>query len=160
VNLPAAKKMTPPRYQDIAPERIPELDRDGARVRVIAGNAFETLGPVSGIDVDPVFVDIALARGATVSHALPPGHAAFVYVVTGAVRLGRDRREVRRRELAVLGAGDLFSASSDAETGRFLLFAGRPLGEPVSRSGPFVMSTDAEIRQAWDDYRSGRLVGG
>jgi redox-sensitive bicupin YhaK (pirin superfamily) len=60
----------------------------------------------------------------------------------------------------VLGPGDLFAARSDAEIGRCLLLSGRPLGEPVARSGPFVMSTDAEIRQAWDDYRGGRLAGG
>lgn len=160
VNLPARRKWIAPRYQDISPDRIVVAQQERARIRVIAGNAFGRTGPVSGIDVEPVFADVALEKGGSVTQALPVGHAAFVYVIEGAVRVGAAAREVRQRELAVLGAGERFRARSDAEAGRFLLFAGRPLGEPVARSGPFVMSTDAEIRQAWDDYRSGRLVGG
>lgn len=160
VNLPRARKLIHPRYQDIAPEKIPEIEHEGARVRVVAGRVLGTEGPVNGIDVEPVFVDVALGRGSSFRHELPAGHAAFVYVMDGAVRLGSAGREVRRRELALLGAGDVFSARCDADSGRLLLLAGRSLGEPVSRSGPFVMSTDEEIRKAWDDYRAGRLTSG
>jgi len=60
----------------------------------------------------------------------------------------------------VLGRGDRVGATCDASSGRMILLAGRPIGEPVARGGPFVMNTDDEIRQAWADYRAGRLVGG
>ena len=160
VNLPASRKLIAPRYQDIPPAQIPELEREGARIRVVAGSAFGKTGPVSGIDVEPLFLDLSLTRGVDVDHPIPLGHNAFAYVVDGAVRIGAARREVRKGELAVLGRGELFQASADAASGRLLLLAGRPIGEPVARSGPFVMNTDAEIRQAWQDYRSGRLVGG
>jgi redox-sensitive bicupin YhaK (pirin superfamily) len=152
--------MIPPRYQDVAPGRIPELDKDGARVRVIAGTAFGTTGPVQGIDVDPLFLDVGLTRGVAFEAPLPSGHTAFAFVTEGAVRLGPARTEVRAGQLAVLGRGDVVVASADAATGRMLLLAGRPIGEPVARGGPFVMNTDDEIRRAWDDYRAGRLVGG
>jgi redox-sensitive bicupin YhaK (pirin superfamily) len=66
---------------------------------------------------------------------------------------------LRQGQVAVLADQGAFLARS-REGGRFLLFAGRPLGEPVARSGPFVMNTDDELRQAWQDYRSGRLVEG
>jgi redox-sensitive bicupin YhaK (pirin superfamily) len=161
VNLPRARKMIKPRYQDIAPARIPELDIQGARTRVVAGNAFGTTGPVSGIDVEPLFLDVAVSRGVRFQAALPQGHNAFVFVTDGAVRVGPSNREVRRGQLAVLSrAGETLTATCDATSGRMLVLAGRPLGEPVARRGPFVMNTDDEIQQAFDDYRSGRLVGG
>ncbi len=160
VNLPRAHKMMKPRYQDIAPSRIPELDREGARVRVVAGTAFGATGPVDGIDVEPLFLDVAFVKGVPFDTPVPTDHAAFAFVIEGAVRLGPGRTEVRAGQLAVLGRGDRITASCDASSGRMLVFAGRPLGEPVARGGPFVMNTQEEIRQAWDDYRSGRLVGG
>jgi len=160
VNLPARRKMIPPRYQDIAPARIPEVEREGARVRVVAGSALGRTGPVDGIDVEPVFVDVALEKGASFHQPLPAEHASFAYVVRGSVELGPSRRQVRQGEIAVLSGGDLVTARSGDAGGRFLLLAGRPLHEPVARSGPFVMNTDAEIRQAWQDYRSGRLIQG
>jgi quercetin 2,3-dioxygenase len=172
VNLPRARKMIAPRYQDIAPDRIPEREKDGARIRVVAGTHDGIAGPVTHIDVDPLFLDVVLTRGATFRTPIPSGHSAFVYVTDGAVRLGPARTEARRGQLAVLGRGrasvapatsttnDFITAHCDASSARVLLLAARPLGEPVARRGPFVMSTDDEIDKAWEDYRSGRLVSG
>jgi len=162
VNLPRAHKMMRPRYQDIAAARIPELAHEGARVRVVAGMQDGLRGPVDGIDVEPLFLDVALERGSRWSAPIPSSHNAFVYVTDGAARLGSSRTEARRGQLAVLTpTGTRITATCDADGGaRMLVIAGRPLGEPVARGGPFVMSTDEELRQAWDDYRSGRLVAG
>lgn len=156
VNLPAARKMIPPRYQDIAPETIPEVALERGRLRVVAGTAEGKTGPVSGIDVAPLFVDVTLERGGLLTLPLPAKHSAFVFVTDGAMRVGSSREEVKKGHLAVLSAGEVLQL--DGEQGRALVLAGRPLGEPVSRWGPFVMNTDAEIQQAIDDYRSGRLV--
>lgn len=160
VNLPRARKMIKPRYQDIAPERIPELDREGARVRVVAGTAFGTTGPITGIDVEPLFLDVAVTKNVRFEASLPSDHNAFAFVTEGAVRLGPAKTEVRAGQIAVLSHGDHVVATCDTSSGRMLLLAGRPIGEPVARGGPFVMNTQDEIRQAWDDYRSGRLVTG
>lgn len=159
VNLPRARKMIAPRYQDIAPDRIPLLERDGARIRVVAGTAFGTAGPITGIDVEPLFLDVSLVKGAMFETPLPAQHNAFAFVTEGAVRLGAEKKEVRAGQLAVLSHGDHALATCDASSGRMILLAGKPIGEPVARGGPFVMNTDDEIKQAWDDYRSGRLVG-
>lgn len=160
VNLPKAHKMMAPRYQDIPPASVPEVAIEEGRVRVVAGRALGVEGPVRGIDVEPLFLDIALAKGARFDTPVAPGHAAFLYVTEGAVRVGGAGKELRQGQLAVLGAGDTFAARGVEGGGRVLLFAGRPLGEPVARYGPFVMNTDDEIRQAIADYKSGRLVGG
>jgi redox-sensitive bicupin YhaK (pirin superfamily) len=156
VNLPAQRKMIPPRYQDIAPALIPEVELEKGKLRVVAGTAEGKTGPVSGIDVEPLFVDLSLQQGHVVALPVPATHSSFLYVTEGSMRVGDSRREVRAQELAVLGPGN--TVRFEGENGRALFFAGRPLNEPVSRWGPFVMNTDAEIQQAIADYRSGRLV--
>lgn len=156
VNLPSQRKMIAPRYQDIAPEQIPEVALEKGRVRVVAGSNEGKTGPVSGIDVEPLFLDVTLERGASLTVPLPARHNSFVYVTDGAMRVGATNEEVRKGHIAVLSAGEVLQLQG--EQGRALLLAGRPLGEPVSRWGPFVMNTDEEIRQAIEDYRSGRLV--
>ncbi len=160
VNLPAKDKMTAPRYQDIAPEAIPEVElADGGRVRVIAGTVGGVTGPVAAVATDPTYLDVALPAGARFSHALPPGHAAFVYVVRGDVVVGdgASAETVRRGEIAVLGAGARAALSAGAAPARAILLAGRPLREPMAKYGPFVMNTEQEIVQAIKDYQAGRF---
>jgi redox-sensitive bicupin YhaK (pirin superfamily) len=157
INLPAALKMTPPRYQDIAPARIPTLAVDDATVRLVAGAVGGRTGPVDGIVTAPQMLDVKLGARGSVRHAVPTSHNAFVYVFEGEAELGPARARVAAGQLAVLGPGEIFTARSAAGA-RLLSFAGRPIGEPVARYGPFVMNTEDELRQAVDDYRTGRLV--
>ena len=157
VNLPAADKMTEPRYQDIPGGDIPEVDLPGGgRARVVAGRSHGTEGAVKGIATAPLYVDIALPAGGKVEHPVPAGHHAFVYPFEGEVRIGD--RTVGRGVLAILGDGDSVTVEAGESGGRFLLVAARPLGEPIARRGPFVMNTDEEIRQAFQDYKAGRLA--
>ncbi len=155
VNLPAKLKMSPPRYQDIAPDRIPEVRAGDARVRVLAGRLGEVRGPVEGVAVAPTMLDVRLPAGGRWEHELPTDDSAFLYVFEGSASVAE--KKVERGELAVLGKGDRVVVSSDAG-GRMLLLAARPLREPVARYGPFVMSTPQEIQQAILDYREGRLA--
>ncbi len=159
VNLPRAEKMKAPRYQDLAPEQIPEVEIRGAKVRVVAGEVEGTRGPVQGIAVEPTMLDIALKPGARFTQLLPAKHGAFLYVFVGAAQVGpADGVRVPRGAAAVLGEGDSVTIEADAEEGaRVLLLAARPLNEPVARYGPFVMSTKQEIQQAIADFQAGRL---
>ncbi len=157
VNLPAKKKLTPPRYQDIAPAAVVELAIEDAHVRLVAGEAGGRRGPVEGIATDPLMLDVAVPRGGRFSHPVAFTHNAFALVFDGAIALGSARTLVRAGQLAVLGPGDTVTARAD-DGGRMLLLAGEPLGEPVARYGPFVMNTQAELEQAFEDYRSGRLT--
>ena len=159
VNLPAKDKMTAPRYQDIAPEAIPVARRaDGVSVRIIAGSVDGLDGAVTGIATEPTWLDVSLPAGASFSHVLPGDHAAFVYAVDGEALVGDSRSLIARGALAVLSAGERVELAAGGDDGaRLLLVAGRPLGEPVARHGPFVMNTEAEIRQALADYSAGRF---
>ncbi len=159
VNLPRARKLIAPRYQDLAPETIPEVTRaDGSQLRVVAGKTAEATGPVTGIDVDPLFLDVTLGKGAELRQPIPVGHTCFLLAIDGAVRVGTT--EVRAGSLAVLQGGSMAQAHGVEGGGRALLLAGRPLNEPVARSGPFVMNTEDELAQAWVDYRAGVLTRG
>lgn len=157
VNLPAAEKMRPPRYQDIEPGQIPEVTRaDGSRLRMVAGTLAGVTGPVADIVTQPLFVDVSLPAGAVFAEELPAGHTAFVYIFEGAAKVA-DSRLIERGRLAVLGAGERVEVQAGEQGARFILVAARPLKEPVARYGPFVMNTEAEIRQAFADYQGGRF---
>jgi hypothetical protein len=158
VNLPAKHKMTAPRYQDIAPERVPELDLPGAHVRILAGSFNGIDGPVQAPDTQPLYLDVALEAGATFEAKLAPEHNAFAYVYDESATIGAaDGRPVERGELAVLTHGERVTVRAGKSGARFILLAGKPLGEPVERYGPIVMNTRAELRRAFDDLRAGRF---
>jgi redox-sensitive bicupin YhaK (pirin superfamily) len=161
LNVPAREKMGPPKYRDLLADRLPEtLAEDGARLRVIAGEAAggRLVGPVEGLAVAPKFIDVTLPAGSTFHEAVPRGHTAFAYLDQGQVRFGPERRSVSAPALVVFGEGDLVEAAAGESGGRFLLAAARPLGEPVARYGPFVMNTRAEIEQTLEDLRTGRFI--
>lgn len=162
VNLPAAHKYDAPAYQEHAAGSIPEEEREGGtQVRVIAGRtALGTQGPIVQPLTEPLYIDVDLAAGAAFDETLPETHNAFVYVIAGELLMrDHDGRSVtlERDELAVLSHGQTVAAAAGNAGARFLLVAGKPLNEPVARGGPFVMNTQAEIRQAQEDYASGRF---
>ncbi len=181
VNLPAKDKMQPPRYQDIAPERLPvvELDAAGtvvarrtgdvapavtvagavAAAKVVAGTLSGVAGPVQAEATLPLFLDLVLAPGASLAVPVPAAHHAFVHVFAGEVRLPASGGEatVRPGQLAVLSPGDHVPLVAGPSGARLILVAGRPIGEPVAWHGPFVMNTAEEIREAIADYHAGRF---
>ena len=155
LNLPAASKMQAPHYRDLRPEEIPEVERDGARVRVVAGCAWGTEGPLRKPTTDPLYLDVELEPGRTFSLDLEARRNAFVLPFRGTVRVGGT--EVASRHLAILDdQGGRVEVQAPAG-GRFLLVAGTPLEEPIASYGPFVMNSAAEIEQAFRDYRDGKF---
>ena len=158
VNLPARLKMTRPRYQELPASEIPTARTpDGlARVKVIAGVA---LGAQAVIDTHTpiVYQDWSLEPGADVSLPIDAAQRVLVYVFQGDVQLGNDATQVVDGQLAVLGPGDTVRLRGGAQSARLLLLGGAPLGEPVARYGPFVMNTERELMQAFQDYQSGRM---
>jgi hypothetical protein len=157
VNLPAKDKMTAPRYQDIAADRVPQADLGGgASVRVLAGEIAGVKGPVDPGATQPIFLDVTLAHGAAATVPLPAGHNAFVYVYEGGASVGDPAEPLDRGQIGVLSPGGDVTLASDTGA-RLILVAGKPLREPVAKHGPFVMNTQAELLQAFEDYRAGRF---
>jgi redox-sensitive bicupin YhaK (pirin superfamily) len=157
VNLPAKDKMTAPRYQDIAPERIPVVHpAAGVAVKVIAGELAGVAGPVEGVVTAPLYLDVSLQPGAALALELPDGHHGFAYVFEGESALVGGER-LGRGQLGVLSEGGRLQLASAEQAARLLVVAGRPLEEPVTRYGPFVMNTPAQIHDAIADFRAGKF---
>ncbi len=154
VNLPAAKKMISPRYQDVSKDTIPTVVGDGYEARLVAGELLGEAGPVRDIAVKPFFADITLTKGeATLPVA--PGHTAFLYGIKGGFIVGEQA--VPTRTLAVLSDGDRVTVKGKPGA-QFLMIAGEPTREPVARYGPFVMNTREEILATIDDWNKGRFL--
>jgi redox-sensitive bicupin YhaK (pirin superfamily) len=157
VNLPAKDKMTAPRYQDIAADRVPTAQLGGgASAKVLAGEIAGVRGPVDPGETQPIFLDITLTAGGEARVPLPEGHNAFVYVYEGEITVGDPGEPLARGRIGVLSAGDEVTLSSKVGA-RLILVAGKPLREAVAKYGPFVMNTEAELRQAFADFRAGKF---
>ncbi|MDE2436345.1 MAG: pirin family protein [Sphingomonadales bacterium] len=154
VNLPAKDKMTPPGYQAITRDSIPEIALDGGRARIIAGDFSGTSGPARTFS--PVNLwDVRLDADAQVTLPLPDGHTTMVAVLSGHVTIdgqGLGEAEIAQLSLAAEGV----EIKADGQT-MLLVMTGEPIDEPVVGHGPFVMNTEAEIRQAFADFNSGRF---
>src|SRR5258708_681140 len=127
VNLPAKDKMTAPRYQDIAPERIPEVPlAAGVKARVLVGEQGGGRGPVENIATDPLYLDLHLDAGATADVDVPAAHNAFVYVYEGQAKIGDGASsELLRGDLGVLARGDKVRVSAiGGGAARLILVAG------------------------------------
>jgi quercetin 2,3-dioxygenase len=164
VNLPRAEKWTDPRYQDIGAGQVALRGSHdgGALIRVIAGEVGGEAGP--GITHTPMaMTHITVSPGARVSLPWSPDHNALVYVLAGAGSVGTEARPVGSGQLAVFGAGDALTITADQHQDSrnpaldVLVLGGRPIREAVAWYGPFVMNTQDELRQAFDDFRAGRM---
>ena len=164
VNLPAAEKMTPPAYQNLEGDDVTLLASPdgGALIRVIAGELDGHRGP--GSTRTPIsLVHATVSAGARLSLPWQPDYNALLYVLAGSGRVGAEGRPIRAGQLAVFGAGDRLSVQADdvqsAASPKLdvLVLGGRPIREPIAQYGPFVMNTQAELRQAMEDFRAGRL---
>lgn len=160
VNLPAAHKATPPRYQPILARDIPVVPLDGGELRVIAGSwGEEADGEIRGPakTFTPLAVwDARLDPGGRFAGRVPAGWSAMVVVLEGAAEIAG--RRVAESQVAVFGrAGDHVAATAGPEGAKLLILAGAPIDEPIVAHGPFVMNTREEIRTAIADYGAGRM---
>jgi len=160
VNLPAASKMTAPRYREVQAKSIPVVSpHPGLTIKVIAGEMVGVRGPVQDVSVKPVYLDITLEPGADIEHPTPPSHTVFAYAVSGAGVVGPNSAHERRAgQLALFAPGGSVTAKAGEQHFRFLLVSGQPLQEPVAWSGPIVMNTREELADAFRDYQEGQFV--
>jgi len=176
-NLPAALKMTKPRYQDVLAPDIPEVvDDDGTRVRVVCGDFWGKRGPVDGVAAEPSYLDVWVPPGRTKTLPVDTRRNAFAYVFEGSGTF-RDasppggvltekpgpvetlaRERTGNRSLVLFDRGDEVRVQAGEEGIRFLLVSGQPIEEPVAWYGPIVMNTQQELRQAYDELRAGTFI--
>ncbi len=176
-NLPAALKMTSPRYQDIPAAAIPEVtDDDGVKARVICGEFWGKKGPVEGVAADPRYVDISVPPGKRKRIKVETTRNAFAYVFAGAGTFqdasapqavltesaldpsAAPEYDAKNHSIVLFDRGDEIVVQAGPEGIRFLLVSGQPLEEPVAWHGPIVMNTDAELRLAMSQLQNGTFI--
>jgi redox-sensitive bicupin YhaK (pirin superfamily) len=175
-NLPAALKMTSPRYQDIAAGDIPAVtEDDGTSARIICGEFWGQKGPVEGVAADPRYLDISVPPGRRRRFVVEVTRHAFAYVFAGSgtFRDASEPRAVRteavdgsdavtydatNHSLVLFDRGDEIVVQAGGEGIRFLLVSGRPIEEPVAWYGPIVMNTQEELQRAFNELRAGTFI--
>jgi quercetin 2,3-dioxygenase len=173
LNMPARDKMRPARYRDSSDSYNPEVSNDdGATLRALAGNwrleGTEKIGaPIDGLAGNGAIADLMLASGGAAKLDLSQYGFAALYVYEGSVCEGKelagsvipvaDKAPHAAGELLVLDSKQPIELVASLDGAGMLLLAGNPIGEKIVHSGPFVMNTEAQIRQAIEDYQQGRF---
>ena len=171
VNLPAENKMTEPAYQEFSASEVPlETWENGTEIRVVAGTTEKGItGPVKNAYVSPLFMDVSLATSDSFAQAVNATDNTFIYVIEGDLEIGTKQQVLAEKTLGILEPGEQIlvkaktGIATGAETGvasskaRFLVVSAKPLNETVARGGPFVMNTQDQVRQAFDDFRNNRF---
>ena len=167
VNLPAAQKMGPPSYRSVKSSTIPVIEKDGASVRIVAGELDGIRGPVTEIAASPLYMDVKLAPASKFIYPIPKGHTALAYVFEGEGNFAGNPSTSSGQGLVESvqmvffnDDGDNIEVSTDAAGSgvQFMLIAGAPFKEPIVPYGPFVMNTVAEIRQTILELQNGTFI--
>jgi len=155
VNLPAKKKMTSPRYRGITKDQIPALEKEGAKINVIAGRINNTEGPVQDLVVDVEYFDVELEAGKAFEHKTNEGWKVFAYVVRGSAH--SNDTLVKSEHCAIFSDGDTVKIGT-RDGVRFLFVTGKPLRESVAWGGPIVMNTEEELAKAFQELEKGTFI--
>ena len=156
VNLPKAEKMKDPGYQEYDEAQVPSDTREGVVAKIVTGQTSTGVkGPVTDVTVDPLYAELRMEPGAVFEEPIPDAKTAFLAVHTGDVEAGGMK--LKEAQLGVFGRGDAIRIKAGPKGARLMLAAGKPIGEPIVWGGPFVMTTEGEVRQAMLDYQQGRF---
>eukprot|EP00727_Mastigamoeba_balamuthi_P005223 m51a1_g147 hypothetical protein (289) ;mRNA; f:471808-472674 len=159
LSLPRTHKRCAPRYQDVRAGKVPEtVLASGARVKVIAGEVGGVVGPIREVVADPTYLDVELQPGGSFEHAAPAGHSVVCYLYEGEGLFGAEGCRVSEESAVVFEGEGALSVRTPADAQgatRFLVLAGKKIGEPIVRYGPFVTNSQAEVQEILRSVRAG-----
>jgi redox-sensitive bicupin YhaK (pirin superfamily) len=156
VNLPSHLKMSEPRYQEVRSSTIPTYEKEGIKIRIVAGTVEGISGPVEDIAASPLYMDVELPPACEWRLPIPGGYTALAYVFQGEGVFSGETVEAVR--LLKFSDGDHIMVKTENSPVRFMLIAGAPFKVPIVPYGPFVMNTIEEIQQTLRDLRNGTFV--
>ena len=158
INMPAKLKKNKPEYIYIKNKELGTYSDDEKVVKVIAGKFKDIEGPEKNHNVEPIYFHIVLKNEKEFSFEVPEGHNSFIYLLKGQIKVGKINHEkTNDSNLILLKQGKSLQIKAERES-EFLFIAGKPIGEPIARGGPFVMNTKAEIIEAINDYQNGSFA--
>ena len=157
LNLPAKDKMAPPNYFPISPDMIKDIDVAHGKIKLIAGEYLGEKG-IEPLYVKATMMDVTLGNDVTFDIPVPAEENSFVYVLDGEAFFGEGETLVPMHSAAIFTKGDTVRLRTGPEGIRFVLLAGKPLGEPVAWGGPIVMNTEAELQTAFRELQMGTFI--
>ena len=158
INMPAKFKRNKPEYIYIKNKELGTFSDDEKVVKVIAGKFKDIEGPEKNHNVEPIYFHIVLKNEKEFTCEVPEGHNSFIYLLKGQIKVGKTNHEkINDSNLILLKQGKNLQIKAEKES-EFLFIAGKPIGEPIARGGPFVMNTKAEIIEAINDYQNGTFA--
>ncbi len=158
INMPAKLKKNKPEYLYIKSNEL-GIHKDSEKiVKIIAGKYEKIEGPQINHNVEPIYFHIVLNEKKEFKCEVPEGHNSFIYLLKGELKIGeKEHDKIKDSSLILLKKGNTLTLKANKKT-EFLFIAGKPIGEPIARGGPFVMNTKAEILEAIQDYNNGTFA--
>lgn len=161
LNLPKKDRSAMPRVQDLPLEHVPALSENGVTIKLYSGSLAGLSSPVQNY-VSMIIADITIEAGGTTVQQIPANYNTFLYVIEGNVKVGEDEKQLNKDQAGWL---DLFGDNAQSvlkltagEDGvRFVLYAGKPLGENIVAYGPFIADSSEDIKRLYQEYRQGKL---
>ena len=158
INMPAKLKKNKPEYIYIKSKELGVHSDKEKTVKVIAGSYADVEGPEKKHNVEPIYFHVILKEKKEFKYEVPSGHNSFIYILKGDLKIGNKNHEkASDSNLILLERGSKLQIKANKKT-EFLFIAGKPIGEPIARGGPFVMNTKAEILEAIQDYNNGTFA--
>lgn len=158
INLPAKNKMAPPKYRDITPDMVYEVNEKGCTVKIISGIYKDTKSAIRPDYVKANFFDVLLDKSEIWTFSLPENDTLFIYCIEGEILSISDNNRIYPKEAALFNKGFSVSVKANSIDSRFLVFSGTPLNEPIAWGGPIVMNTREELNKAFEDLDNGNFV--
>ena len=158
INMPAELKKNKPEYIYIDSKQMQTYKDIDKKITIIAGKFKDVEGPVSKHNVEPIYFDVELKEGKEFNFELSSTHNSFIYLVEGSIKIGdQAHASIQNSKLIILNKENNLKVLG-LKNSKFLLISGKPIGEPIVRGGPFVMNTQAEIKEAIQDFHSGTFA--
>ena len=158
INMPAKLKRNKPEYIYLKGNELGVHKDNEKIVKVIAGKYEKAKGTQENHNIKPIYFHIVLNEGKEFKCDVPSGHNSFIYLLKGDLKIGKkEHNKTGNSNLILLNRGDQLTIRANKKT-EFLYIAGKPIGEPIARGGPFVMNTKAEILEAIQDYNNGKFA--
>ena len=158
INMPAELKKNKPEYIYIDSNQMQTYKDIDKKITIIAGKFKDVEGPVSKHNIEPIYFDIELKEGKEFNFELSSTHNSFIYVVEGSIKIGdQAHASIQNSKLIILNKENNLKVLG-LKNSKFLLISGKPIGEPIVRGGPFVMNTQAEIKEAIQDFHNGTFA--
>lgn len=157
VNLRARDKSTPARYQTLLNQQIPvvTLGQGAGSLRVVAGSFDSIQGPAQTFSPINLW-DVKILEGQTVELPVPAGHTSAFLLMAGEVTVN-DEAQAEEGDLVIFKREGNRISIHARQAAHLLVMDGEPLNEPVVGYGPFVMTSSAEIRQAYEQFERGDM---